>query len=290
MARPPYKKDSQDSRKSPLPGAAATWRLIIGGESDGATNMAVDQASLESVRQGASPPTLRFYAWSPPCLSLGRSQSLTDVDFAACRSLGAEIVRRPTGGRGILHTDELTYSVSLLQSDPLAAGGVMESYRHLSQGLLAGLRRLGVRAVQALGQDKPAAERTAVCFETPSDYEITVDGRKLVGSAQWRARGAVLQHGTLPLCGDITRIVDLLALSPMEKDAQRQALLSRATTLEQSLGRTVPFAQLAQVLAEGFSRALQVSLVSGALSVQERALAGELRLTRYADLDWNART
>jgi lipoate-protein ligase A len=103
---------------------------------------------------GASPPTLRFYAWSPPCLSLGRSQPLSDVDLAACQASGVQVVRRATGGRAILHTDELTYSVTLSQNDPRTDGGVLESYRRLSAGLVAGLDRLGVRAVQAVGQRK----------------------------------------------------------------------------------------------------------------------------------------
>jgi lipoate-protein ligase A len=266
------------------------WRLVVDAEADGATNMAVDEAILSGVREGDSPPTLRFFAWSPPCLSLGRNQPLADVDLAACRAAGVDIVRRPTGGRAILHVDELTYSVALLQTDPRAAGGILESYRHLSQGLLAGLRRLGVPAVQAVGQRKPAADLTAVCFETPSDYEITAGGHKLVGSAQWRSQGGVLQHGTLPLDGDITRIVACLALSDAEREAQRRDLRTRATTLAESLGRTVPFALVAQALADGFAEALDLTLIPGELTARERALAADLRSTRYAAPDWTGRT
>lgn len=267
---------------------SATWRLILDRESDGATNMAVDQAIVTSMRQGESPPTLRFYAWSPPCLSLGRGQSLADADLAACRAAGVDVVRRVTGGRAILHTDELTYSIALLQTDPRAAGGIVESYRRLSTGLLAGLHRLGVQAAQATGQRNAVADLTAVCFETPSNYEITAGGRKLVGSAQWRTRGGVLQHGTLPLCGDITRIVACLALSDVDREAQRSDLRHRATTLQEALGRVVPFAQVAQALAEGFAQALDLTLIPGELIPQERALAGELRHSRYANPDWIA--
>lgn len=266
------------------------WRLLVDAEADGATNMAVDEAILSGVREGDSPPTLRFFAWSPPCLSLGRNQPLADVDLAACRAADVDIVRRPTGGRAILHADELTYSVALLQTDPRAAGGVLESYRHLSQGLLAGLRHLGVPAVQAVGQRKPAADLTAICFETPSDYEITIGGRKLVGSAQWRSQGGVLQHGTLPLYGDITRIVAYLALSDAERQAQRRDLRTRATTLAESLGRTIPFALVASALADGFAEALDLTLTPGELTAHERALAADLRSTRYAAPDWTGRT
>ena len=268
----------------------ASWRLIVDGEVDGATNMAVDEAILNSVIDGTSPPTLRFYAWSPPCLSLGRSQHLAEVDLAACRAGGVDIVRRPTGGRSILHTDELTYSVALLQTDPRALGGIVEGYRRLSEGLLAGLRSLGVDATQASGPRTPGSETTTVCFETPSDYEITVAGHKLVGSAQWRARGGVLQHGTLPLRGDLARIVDYLAFSEAERRTQRRRLLSKALTLEGALGLELPFDRVAQALAEGFSQALSLTLVPGGLDPQERARSAIIREEVYANPDWTART
>ena len=269
---------------------AATWRLMVDGQADGATNMAVDEAILTGIQKGASPPTLRFYAWSPPCLSLGRNQPLGDVDQTACQTAGVDVVRRPTGGRAILHTDELTYSVSLLQTDPRAAGGVMDSYRRLSEGLLAGLHRLGVQAVQAMGQRQPAANLTAICFETPSDYEITAGGRKLLGSAQWRTRCGVLQHGTLPLYGDIRRIVAYLALSDVEREMQKRVLCARATTLEETLEHVIPFAQAAQVLADGIAQALDLTLIPGELTAHERGLVAELRRTRYAAPDWTARS
>ena len=267
----------------------ATWRLIIDAEADGATNMARDEAILNSVIDGAGLPTLRFYAWSPPCLSLGRSQQFAEADLAACRSAGVDIVRRPTGGRSILHTDELTYSVSLLQTDPRARGGIVESYRRLSEGLLAGLLSLGVDATQAAGQKTGAGETTAVCFEAPSDYEITVAGRKLVGSAQWRARGGVLQHGTLPLSGDLARIVDYLAFPDSERPAQRRRLHRKALTLEEAIGAVLPFDMVAGALADGFADALNLTLVPGELTAQERALSAEVRDRVYANADWNTR-
>jgi lipoate-protein ligase A len=266
-----------------------TWRLLVDGEADGVTNMAVDEAILTAVVQELSPPTLRFYAWSPWCLSLGRNQPLADVDRVACRMAGVDVVRRPTGGRAILHADELTYSVALLQGDSRVTSDVVESYRRLSVGLLAGLRHLGVAAIQAVGQRKPAADLAAICFETPSDYEITVGGQKLIGSAQWRAQGGVLQHGTLPLHGDLTRIVAYLALPDAEREIQRQGLRLRAITLEEALGQALPFCQVAQALAGGFAQALNLTLVPGELTAYERALAADLSPSRYAASAWTAR-
>jgi lipoate-protein ligase A len=251
--------------------------------------MAIDEAIMDAVAEGTSPATLRFYAWSPPCLSLGRSQPLSDADLVACRAASVDVVRRPTGGRAILHTDELTYSVALLQSDPRATGDVVASYRRLSLGLLAGLRELGAEAVQAVREQAPNADLTAVCFETPSNYEIVAGGRKLVGSAQWRARGGVLQHGSLPLHGDLARIVDYLEFSSPEPEVQRHRVHARATTLEETIGRVLPPSSVAQSLAHGFSQALNVTLVRGELTPNERTLAAELRFSRYAASDWTAR-
>ncbi|MBP8975043.1 MAG: hypothetical protein KBH93_14345, partial [Anaerolineae bacterium] len=111
------------------------WRLLITPPADGPLNMAVDQAIMEAVAAGRVPPTLRFFAWTPPCLSLGYTQPVADVDRARLAARGWDLVRRMTGGRAILHTDELTYSVALPATDPVVAGGVVESYRRLSAAL-----------------------------------------------------------------------------------------------------------------------------------------------------------
>jgi lipoate-protein ligase A len=254
----------------------SAWRLLIHGAASGAANMAVDEAILSALLDGRVPPTLRFFAWEPPCLSLGRSQPASDVDWAACRADGVDVVRRPTGGRAILHTDELTYSVALLQADPRAEGGVIESYRRLSEGLLAGLRALGADVAQAAVHRRPPGEQTAICFETPSAYEITAGGRKLVGSAQWRARGGVLQHGSLPLYGDLGRIVSYLALSEEQRAAERCTLGECALTLEEAVGRPVSFDEAAAALASGLASALNLTLVPGTLTDYERALTRTL--------------
>lgn len=267
----------------------AVWRLLLDREADGATNMAVDAAILEAVVDGASPPTLRFYSWSPPCLSLGRNQPLSDADLVACRALGVDSVRRPSGGRAILHTDELTYSVALLQADPRATGDVAESYRRLSEGLLSGLRSLDVEVVQVAAQSRPTHGVTPVCFDTPSDYEITAGGRKLVGSAQWRARGGILQHGSLPLYGDLARIVDVLSLDDAQRAGQREAVHTQAATLQAVLGHRLDFTAVALAVAQGFAQALNVRLEPADLTAHERGVAARLRESRYAAAEWLAR-
>jgi lipoate-protein ligase A len=130
---------------------------------------------------------------------------------------------------------------------------------------------------------------TAVCFETPSNYEITVHGRKLVGSAQWRSRGGVLQHGTLPLHGEITRIVDYLALTASERVTQRAALARQALTLQGALGRAISFEQVAESLAAGFGQALNVTWQPGELTRPEEDLVASLVGDQYANSAWLSR-
>jgi len=268
----------------------AEWRLVVDGVADGATNMAVDEAIAEATVAGHAPPTLRFYGWQPPCLSLGRNQSFAEVDAARCAVHGYHIVRRPTGGRAILHTDELTYSVAGPADEPMLHGGVLEVYHRISAGLLAGLRRLGIEAQETPVHSRTGADASAACFEVPSAHEITVDGRKLVGSAQCRRGGWVLQHGSLPLRGDVARIVDGLAFDDEGKrETLRQALRRRAITVAQALGREVSLAEAAQALAEGFAAVLNLTLVPGELTAWERARAAELREMKYGSASWTQR-
>lgn len=265
----------------------ATWRLLRSAPTGGATNMAVDEAILRAVAAGLSPPTLRLYAWEPACLSLGRAQPLADVDLEALQATGLDLVRRPTGGKSILHMDELTYSVVAPQTDPRVAGSIVESYRRLSTGLVRGLERLGVTNLVADRRMPPpltggaGGGKSPVCFEVPSDYEITAGGRKLAGSAQMRAQSVVLQHGALPLHGDIARLCPLLATHP---DPAR--VRARATTVEEILGRPVTWDEAADALAAGFAEALNLRLEPGTLTDEERAWAEELRTEKYATEKW----
>jgi lipoate-protein ligase A len=275
---------SEDSRHPALL-PHATWRLLDTGWSDGATNMAIDEAILLGVAAGTSPPTLRFYGWQPPCVSVGYGQPLRDeIDLEACRRLGYTWVRRPTGGRAILHVDELTYSVVAPLKEPRVAGDILTSYRRLSTGLIAGLSRLGCKAAQAEeGANRRPADRSAACFDEPSPYEVMARGRKLVGSAQARRRRVVLQHGTLPLEGDVTRLGQVLALPEPERTAQRDTLRRRAITLSEALGRSVAFHEVTEALAEGFATALNLTLVRGCLSEGERAAMVPLRAKHEQD-------
>lgn len=264
----------------------ATWRLLDTGFSDGATNMAIDEAVMQAVAGKKSLPTLRFYGWQPPCVSIGYAQPLRgEIDLDTCRRKRYTWVRRPTGGRAILHIDELTYSVVAPQGEARVAGDILTSYRRLSLGLVAGLRSLGGDVAQAGLLHNDSIEKSAACFEVPSHHEVTALGRKLVGSAQVRRRGVVLQHGALPLTGDVSRLADVLALPERDRDRLRGKLRQRAIALDEALGRIVPYDEVAEALAEGFAQALNVDLEPGVLSADERAAAARLR-SRYSGDEW----
>jgi lipoate-protein ligase A len=261
-----------------------TWRLLISTPADGATNMATDEAIVRGVTLGQAPPTLRLYAWVPPCLSLGRGQSIEEIKRDACARDGVHIVRRPTGGRAILHTDELTYSVVAPPDDPRLTGDIITSYRRLSQALLMALQQLGVDA-QARSVNRTTNAINPVCFEVPSHYELTTpDGRKLVGSAQMRTSDAVLQHGTIPLVGDIARICHYLVSPPAVEQVR-----ARAATLESVLAQPVSWDQAAAAMVKGFSSALNLTLARGALTSAEQDWIIELCAEKYANSDWTAR-
>ena len=268
------------------------WRLIIEeSPRSGAANMAVDEAIAAAAAAGTVPPTLRFYRWHLPTVSLGRHQKLADVDEVQIAARGYDLVRRTTGGRAILHSDELTYSVGGPIEEPHMAGGVMDAYLRFSNGLLSGLAALGLVAETASGRTRAARDLSAACFEAPSAYEITAGGLKLMGSAQSRRKGYVLQHGSLPLWGDITRLVDVLALPCPDKVGLRQQLLSKAITLADALdvppdSERLAFPRVAAAMANGFASALDLVLEPGALTAAELRRSAELIRTRYADPAW----
>jgi lipoate-protein ligase A len=261
---------------------SATWRLIVETRAyTGAWNMAVDESIMEAVAADRVPPTLRFYRWDPPCVSLGKRQPLTGIAADNCRRDGVDVVRRPTGGLAILHTDELTYSLITRADDPRAAGAILDSYRQLSQGLVAGIGLLGVSVHMEPVSPGGSHGSSAACFEAPSAYEITSGGRKLMGSAQTRPYGRLLQHGSLPLTGDIGRLAQYLAFADeTERQALAQQLRQRATTLGDILGRSVSFEETSNALAQGFSRALNLELEPSGLSAGELAEADRVAETK----------
>lgn len=270
------------------------WRLIRTPPARGAWNMAVDEMILKFVVQGSSLPTLRLYDWEPACLSLGYAQPVSDVLLEKLELDGYDLVRRATGGRAILHIDELTYSVIGPQDEPRLKGGVLESYRILSTALLQALHLLVIPAhsdeKSKSGQEGGRKNENPVCFEVPSNYEITVDGKKLIGSAQARRKGGVLQHGTFPLYGDITRIVNYLNFpDEASRSAAADRLKQRALTAQGAIGEAPTWEIAADAFESAFKDRLNLVLHQEVLSPQEEHRVEELMEEKYANPEWTGR-
>jgi lipoate-protein ligase A len=268
------------------------WRLLITPPARGAWNMALDETILEHIGRGDSIPTLRLYAWEPACLSLGHAQSFAEVDTARLKKNGWEVVRRATGGRAILHTDELTYSVIAPLYEPRVEGSILESYNRLGQALLLAVQQLEVSVEMKEGKTNDDTEKNnPVCFEVPSTYEITVDGKKLIGSAQARRKDGVLQHGSLPLTGDLTRICQALVYeNETARENASKRLLERATTVESALGRMVSWETAARAFIHAFEVQLGLSFERGELSESESKRTGELVREKYDHPSWTERS
>jgi lipoate-protein ligase A len=252
--------------------------------------MALDEAILQAVATHQQPPTLRLYRWTTPCLSLGYAQPAVEVEPDRLRAHAWELVRRMTVGRAILHTDEITYSVALPAEHKLATGTILDSYRRISKALLAAVQHIGVAASADTQPRLPGQPLSPVCFEVPSNYEIAVDGRKLLGSAQVRRHGGMVQHGSLPLTGDLTRICEALSFADEEQRAfARQRVAERATTLHQALGVLISWEQAAAAIMTAFAETFALKFNEAPASAEERRATDELRATRYAADAWTLR-
>jgi lipoate-protein ligase A len=252
------------------------WRFLISPAGDGPGNMALDEALMgRAARTGEA--VFRVYSWRTPTLSLGRNQRARGAyDLDAAERLGVSIVRRPTGGRALLHHHEVTYSATLptATSEDAAA-----AYDFINTVLLGGLTRLGVGATLATGTASiPPGVRP--CFDAPSEHEIVVGERKLVGSAQWRRGGALLQHGSILVRDDQALIGDLMFGGWNETPV--------AATLAESIGREPSVPEVADAIAASLAAALGGALPVLVLEPEVRAAADTLRNT-YIDDTWTWR-
>jgi lipoate-protein ligase A len=252
---------------------SASWRLIIDGDLPGARNMARDVAILEAVFEAEAPPTLRLYGWNPPCLTLGRHQGPEAAGFDFCLAEGIDVVRRPTGGRALLHHLELTYAVAApLGKGPLPRG-LQDAYRRICGAL--------VRAVQALGVDAeltggdvnlklPGPQSTVPCFEAPAGGEVVVRGRKLIGSAMRAHGSAILQHGAILIDWDGRLQAGSMGLP------DDSSLRPRITTIRDELGRDLERSKLEQTLVEVIAENLGIGFQPDRPSDAERSREQQL--------------
>lgn len=250
-------------------------RFLDTGARTGAQNMALDEALVHTVQAGGK-PVLRLYSWAPPAVSLGYAQDAEgELDLIACRTAGVNVVRRPTGGRAVLHWDELTYSAVFPIEDVPFAARIEDLYETVGACLVAGIRRLGIDVELERGQARPPRARSGTaalpCFSSIARSEVKWQGRKLVGSAQRRFRGAVLQHGSILLGSAHERLVDWLRIEPEQKDMWRQRLRADSTCLRECIDRPIDRTELIESLVAGFSEVMHCELVRDEIEPREWA-------------------
>jgi lipoate-protein ligase A len=260
------------------------WRLMDCGKRDASYNMALDEAIATFVKAGDAPPTLRFYGWDTPSVSIGAFQKLSDINLQYCKSHSIAIVRRPTGGRAILHGDELTYSFSA-SNNGFFSGSLLATYRALSSAMCSAFTMLGIevdmQSKRASGKD---IMRSPLCFRSTSYGEITCQGRKIVGSAQKRWQEGFLQQGSIPYSVDHEKIVKVFSA---ENTMQVSSALSAPIDFNKSMIglkdmiRDFDDRVFRQCLKRAFEQIFSIRLVFDRPSDPEESLARQLAIEKY---------
>lgn len=249
------------------------FRLIDAGYSSPAMNMAIDEALLTSKL-----PVLRFYGWKPAGLSIGYFQSVKSFNFESLKKHNIELVRRLTGGNAVLHDKEITYSFIIGEEE--MPKSVIESYKIISKGLLDGLKNLGLKA--AMNDEVEKGEKSAVCFNDPSWYEILVNGKKIAGSAQKRVNGKILQHGAILIDVDVEKYCSLFKNCT---DSLIEKLRKRVTSI--NLEVRADYNQVKEAIRKGFETALEIEFQESQLNQEEMDLAVKLDKEKYSKDEWN---
>ena len=263
------------------------WRLINSGFQTGAMNMALDEALLHAVAKGTSPAVLRFYRWQPATVTLGYAQSVTtDIDLEVCRQAGLDVIRRSTGGRAVLHDNEVTYSVIAPSVSGLFGSSVLDSYRVISEVLQKALLQLGLSAKLVPGRPRGGQLNAtkAVCFSTPSQYELVIDDCKVAGSAQKRHGQAFLQHGSIPLELDLDLLGRVLKTNINSGTA---GSLDKVGWLNRWARQALTVTEVETCIAGEFSKAIDASLRVSRPTAEELDAAERLCREKYAHPDWN---
>ncbi|HFE5129104.1 TPA: biotin/lipoate A/B protein ligase family protein [Staphylococcus aureus] len=269
-----------------------TWNFINTGSKDPYYNMAMDEALLNFVSRGEIDPVIRFYTWNPATLSIGYFQRLQkEIDIDKVKEKGFGLVRRQTGGRGVLHDKELTYSVIVPESHPNMPSTVTEAYRVISQGLLEGFKNLGFDTYFAVPKtpeerQKLKQPRSSVCFDAPSWYELVVEGRKIAGSAQTRQKGVILQHGSILQDIDIDELFDMFIYKNERlKLKMKEGFVEKAVAINDISDEHITISQMEEAFEKGFKKGLNIELKP--LELTEAQLAEVEELTeKYRSDEW----
>jgi len=260
-----------------------SWRLIDSGPGSASFNMSLDEAVALSVRRKDAPPTLRFYCWDRPSVSLGCFQKSADIDLAYCERKKIPVVRRPTGGRAILHGDELTYSFSVRTDRAPFENGLMESYQNISRAFSRAFQGIGIPVVTKTRKEKGRVlTRSPLCFASSSYGEILVDNSKLVGSAQKRWRDGLLQQGSVPYAYDREAMRHIFGSAGILRDDSCMAALKEVMP-------GIDASALKSGIIAAFEEAFGISLPVSQPAPEEFRLARELEEQKYLQGAWNLR-
>ncbi len=259
------------------------WRLIISGPGSASYNMALDEAIADMVRKGNAPPTLRLYTWDKPTVTLGCFQKASSINIKYCISENIPVVRRPTGGRAVLHGHELTYGFAAGTAGGLFSHGLLDSYRRISAAFVLALNRTGLLAEAKKDREKGAMlARNPHCFQSASFGEISINRKKAVGSAQKRWSNGLLQQGSIPYTYDKDFHCKVFG------EEAASALQDMMTNIQKE---TAQFneAEFINNVAESFEETFGVRLKSSLPSEEECLLAGDLEDRKYLRREWNLR-
>lgn len=264
------------------------WRILPFQTCNAFENMAIDEAILISADSDGTIPTLRFYGWSPPAVSLGYFQDINkEVNLRNCKALGVDIVRRPTGGKAVLHENEITYAVVSPKGNPLFPDNILGTYKVISSCLVEALLSIGINAsvAESACRQNGAHILKSLCFSEPSRFELLVGGRKICGSAQVRTRNAFLQHGSLLLGFEPERAVRALCPEPAPGLSDR--LGRSVTSVSEYSDAFSSQNKVIRVLKESFRKVLNIQFKEGNLTPGEQAEKIRLIKEKYLTDDWN---
>ena len=287
--------------------APDVWRLILSPSLDPFLNMAVDEILFRQVARQGSPPIVRLYGWSGPSVTLGRFQdALKAVNLDGCRKHGVTLVRRLTGGRLVFHGDDMTYSVIARLGNPPFQGGIIHSYNEISRWIVEACRTMGFEASLAAGvprhsrksrekADLELDQTRELCFSSTSRYEVVCGGRKLAGSAQMRAEGAMLQQGSIPLDLNVNLMADVMRRPGgksqfLSSDTMASEYRARATSVSEAAAREVVFSEMAEALAGAVACCVTDRLEKKNLTDDEVIAAEKLVQSKYSTVKWNFET
>ena len=257
------------------------WRFIDTGPYSAAYNMALDEAIAAVVRKDNAPPTLRLYRWDMPSVSIGCFQKISDVDIAYCIEKHIPVLRRPTGGRAILHSNEITYSFSVKTTHRLLSKGLLDSYKKISIALGYALSKIGLSPELKLIKENHRP-RNPLCFHSTSYGEITINNKKIIGSAQKRWTDSLLQQGSIPFIIDRDELVKVFRLK------STHGIREAFTGLKEILPE-LNTDDLKSAIRTSFEETFDTSLVPLSPSQEEVSLAQEFEAKKYLSYQWNFR-